>query len=1000
MKRLLIITVMLILFVSATVHADDTAIYGTATVSIEPNVLIIFDTSGSMSTQDVYEVLYDPNVTYAGSYPANKVYRRSWRGWQDFANDVNNIACTEVKDELVANGYSVARIQNDTTCGGWWTKTLRTGNYRNYETIEGASSRISVAQDVVKSLINDSENIRFSLMRFNNNQGGRIVAEWNDGIADSANKNHLTTAVDALTASGMTPLGETLAEAGLYYAGMASWFNTGTTYTSPMIARCQKNYIILMTDGEPTSDNDSKLKTGSYINGDTIGDYDGDGKESSSQDYLDDVAKYLYENDCNPALGAGTSFHKQNIITYTIGFKTQQQLLQETATNGGGQYYVANNVSGLLEAFEEIMASISEENAVFVAPVVPVSRMNRTFAGDRIYIGFFRPMQSGRWLGNIKKYGIDDYGNLLDADGNEATNPDGSIKDNARSYWSSVADGPNVAAGGIGEILFERTADRNIYTYLGVSTHLYDAANAFTTGNTNITATTLDVATAADKDNLIEEVRAEDRFWTLGDILHSQPMVAHYSGDTYIFTGSNDGMLHCFKDSDGEEMWGFVPPPQLQRLQLLLNNDHEYFVDGAPVLYEINNQKILFVGERRGGNHYYALDVTTVTQPNWLYQINPDILGAGSELLGQSWSRPEVTKIKTSSTTSETVLLMGGGYDNNQDDEVPAAADSKGRALFAIRITDGALVGSVNAVDDPTLGMTHSIVDVSGFDTAGDDYTNRIYAGDLGGNVFALRDDDDSGNLDGTFEARKLFSASAVDGVQRKIFYAPDAISMKFGEYVYFGTGDRADPVETDVVNRLYAIKNKWVDIADFTMITENDLVDLTYNPIQNGTDAQKAQALSDLETKKGWYIKLTRAGEKVTASPVVFGGVIYFTTYTPDTSGGGGNQNDPCEASEVKGTARLYEIDYLTSGGVDPEASSETEYIIEDSGTVTGTQTGSDLGIHDRSRVIGSAIPSAPVIAVLESGPMIYIGIEGGVKGEEPTDTVDLSLFYWRQIF
>ena len=47
-------------------------------------------------------------------------------------------------------------------------------------------------------------------------------------------------------------------------------------------------------------------------------------------------------------MGQGTSFDKQNLITYTIGFKTEQDLLEDTAANGGGQYYVANNVSGLL----------------------------------------------------------------------------------------------------------------------------------------------------------------------------------------------------------------------------------------------------------------------------------------------------------------------------------------------------------------------------------------------------------------------------------------------------------------------------------------------------------------------------------------------------------------------------------------------------------------------------------------------------------------------------
>jgi len=50
------------------------------------------------------------------------------------------------------------------------------------------------------------------------------------------------------------------------------------------------------------------------------GDYDGDGNDpgsygSDGTDYLDDVAKYLYENDCNPTLGAGTSFESRTLLS-------------------------------------------------------------------------------------------------------------------------------------------------------------------------------------------------------------------------------------------------------------------------------------------------------------------------------------------------------------------------------------------------------------------------------------------------------------------------------------------------------------------------------------------------------------------------------------------------------------------------------------------------------------------------------------------------------------
>ena len=141
--------------------------------------------------------------------------------------------------------------------------------------------------------------------------------------------------------------------------------------------------------------------------------------------------------------------------------------MQDAATNGGGQYYTTNSAGGLSAAFEEIMCfDIADVNAVFVSPVVPVSRMNRTYAGNSLYVGFFKPDNSGRWSGNIKKYGLDSDGGIIDEFGVAATLSDGAIKNNATSYWSSSPDGPNVLMGGAGGVLLEQ-ASRNLYTYMG-----------------------------------------------------------------------------------------------------------------------------------------------------------------------------------------------------------------------------------------------------------------------------------------------------------------------------------------------------------------------------------------------------------------------------------------------------------------------------------------------------------------------------------------------------
>ncbi len=322
---------------------------------------------------------------------------------------------------------------------------------------------------------------------------------------------------------------------------------------------------------------------------------------------------------------------------------------------------------------------------------------------------------------------------------------------------------------------------------------------------------------------------------------------------------------------------------------------------------------------------------------------------------------------------------MAGGYDTNQDLATPASTDSVGRAVFGVKVTDGTLSTQYfNAANYPA--MTHSIVELSGFDTDADDFMNRVYAGDLGGNMFAFRDDEGTG----TWEERRLFSASAVDGFQRKIFHAPDAVRESFGEIIFFGTGDRADPMETGVMNRFYAIKNEWEGIETFATLSESDLVDVTDDLLQLSTAEEKAAVQAALETSKGWYIRLENPGEKVLASPTVFAGVVYFTTYTPGEPGV--VSEDPCMVSTARGTARLYAVDYLTGVSV-YNWSEEVEGAAE-------------LGKLDRSKVIGSGIPSAPVVAVLEGGPEIFLGVEGGVVKETPVAKTDMNIFYWRQIF
>lgn len=139
----------------------------------------------------------------------------------------------------------------------------------------------------------------------------------------------VNAAIDGIWAGGGTPLAETLEDAWDYFSDSED---------SPIEHWCQKSFVILMTDGLPTWDaNDLSA----YIKKDWDGDSggteangwagdEGDRYPGSGSDYLDDIAYYMYQNDASGLDGT------QNVSIHTIGFVIHKPLLLETALNGNG----------------------------------------------------------------------------------------------------------------------------------------------------------------------------------------------------------------------------------------------------------------------------------------------------------------------------------------------------------------------------------------------------------------------------------------------------------------------------------------------------------------------------------------------------------------------------------------------------------------------------------------------------------------------------------------
>jgi len=265
--------------------------------------------------------------------------------------------------------------------------------------------------------------------------------------------------------------------------------------------------------------------------------------------------------------------------------------------------------------------------------------------------------------------------------------------------------------------------------------------------------------------------------------------------------------------------------------------------------------------------------------------------------------------------------------------------------------------------------MTYSIPsDIATVDVDGNGKIDRLYVGDMGGRMWRF----DIQDTNPSSWTGKIIFKSNDDGATtnlRRMFYPPD-VTLEVGyEMVLFGTGDREHPNDKIVVNRLYAVKDKnLTDTPSGRAYIESDLYDATYNLLQAGTSEQKTAALSALNAAKGWLIQLlpSTSGEKSLASPVVFFGVAYFTTFapSPDAPAPG---TDPCYVGE--GTARLYELGYKTATAM---------FNLDLTNDISGTT----YGASDRSQVIGTAIPSGVIITVIQNRAVAYAGMGGGVIG------------------
>ncbi|MGB7216976.1 MAG: hypothetical protein WBE98_18300, partial [Gammaproteobacteria bacterium] len=193
-------------------------------------------------------------------------------------------------------------------------------------------------------------------------------------------------------------------------------------------------------------------------------------------------------------------------------------------------------------------------------------------------------------------------------------------------------------------------------------------------------------------------------------------------------------------------------------------------------------------------------------------------------------------------------------------------------------------------------------------DLDGDGFADRIYAADMGGQVW--RFDIFNGRpasqlVTGGVIARLGAAANPAEASRadaRRFYYAPDvALATTGGRtflHIGIGSGYRAHPDSTDTRDRFYALRDhepfKHLSQQEFAarnVVTDEDLVDVT-DELDAAIEPGSA----------GWKLRLD-PGEKVLAEARTFADRVFFTTFTP---GAAADEND-CEPR--LGTNRLYVV-------------------------------------------------------------------------------------------
>ncbi|RCW76287.1 pilus assembly protein [Pseudorhodoferax soli] len=437
-----------------------------------------------------------------------------------------------------------------------------------------------------------------------------------------------------------------------------------------------------------------------------------------------------------------------------------------------------------------------------------------------------------------------------------------------------------------------------------------------------------------------------------------------------LYVGANDGMLHGFSGADGSEKIAYVPRGVYANLPDLTRSayGHRYYVDGSPFSGDVNlgntstpDWRTLLVGTLgAGGKGYFVLDVTNpgsiatdntaqasnFSKANAATLVVMDKTAAAAETyadandarrdIGHITTAPVVEDGNAQKTTQivrmnngRWAVVMGNGYNSTSE-----------RPVLLVQYLDGdkALVRIAAATTGPNASgnglSAPGLVDIDGNGTP-----DVIYAGDLRGNMWKF----DVGSATASewnvaFSGAPLYSTVGNLNTPQPIVAPPIVRANQRGAkglMVAFGTGRNLTEADrTDVsVQSIYSV----LDGTQYKLQSGKVVVDGTATPVGSGVTnlvqqsvdatAIAGSGLSSARTfftvtqnevpysgdnqKKGWYLHLPAAGERVVAQMSFFDDSNIIELISEIPAAGGNTADESClpPSTELKKYRTLLNI-------------------------------------------------------------------------------------------